>query len=83
VQAIPTLNYSRDWLPSLTTSAEHVFVVNAAQIAYGTLNVNETLALAARQAATLATLLHHESPPAPVTMPPLSRTRSVPAAPSA
>jgi protoporphyrinogen oxidase len=54
VLAISTLNYSRDSLPPLTTSIDHVFVVNSAQIAYGTLNVNETLALAARQAAALA-----------------------------
>ncbi len=54
VLAISTLNYSRDSLPPVTTSIDHVFVVNSAQIAYGTLNVNETLALAARQAAALA-----------------------------
>jgi protoporphyrinogen oxidase len=60
VQAISTLNYSRDQLPSVTTSVDHVFVVNSAQIAYGTLNVNETLALAARQAAVLAPLLHRD-----------------------
>jgi len=84
VQAISTLNYSRDWLPSLTTSAEHVFVINSAQIAYGTLNVNETLALAARQAAALAPLLHDEDAPAPVVSAPPSRSRgAVHAGPSA
>ncbi len=36
-----------------------MFVVNSAQIAYGTLNVNETLALAARQANALAPLLRN------------------------
>jgi protoporphyrinogen oxidase len=60
VQAISTLDYSRRQLPALQTSLEHVYVVNSAQIAYGTLNVNETLALAARQAAALAPLLRED-----------------------
>jgi hypothetical protein len=38
-----------------------VFVVNSAQIAYGTLNVNETLALATRQAAALEPILRAAS----------------------
>ena len=45
------------------TSIDHVFVVNSAQIAYGTLNVNETLALAARQAIALAPLLRNGAGP--------------------
>ena len=57
VQAISTLELLRDLLPPLATSIDHVFVVNSAQIAYGTLNVNETLALAARQAAALAAVV--------------------------
>ncbi len=57
VLAISTLDYSRTALPPLRTSLDRVFVVNSAQIAHGTLNVNETLALAARQAAALAPLL--------------------------
>ena len=57
VLAISTLDYSRASLPPLRTSIDNVFVVNSAQIAYGTLNVNETLALAARQAAALEPLL--------------------------
>jgi protoporphyrinogen oxidase len=60
VLAISTLNYSRDCLPPLETSIEHVFVVNSAQIAYGTLNVNETLSLAARQAALVAARLGND-----------------------
>jgi protoporphyrinogen oxidase len=57
VHAISTIDYSRSLLPALKTSVDNVFVVNSAQIAYGTLNVNETLALAARQAAALAPLI--------------------------
>jgi protoporphyrinogen oxidase len=54
VLAVTTLDYTRTLLPPLTTSMEHVYVVNSAQIANGTLNVNETLALATRQAEALA-----------------------------
>jgi hypothetical protein len=54
VLAVTTLDYSRRCLPPLRTSLPGVYVVNSAQIAHGTLNVNETLALAARQAAALA-----------------------------
>jgi protoporphyrinogen oxidase len=54
VLAVTTLDYSRTLLPPLETSVPDVFIVNSAQIANGTLNVNETLALAARQAVTLA-----------------------------
>ena len=61
VLAIATLNYSAEAMPPLTTSVDHVFVVNSAQIANGTLNVNETLALAERQAGELAS--HLESRP--------------------
>ncbi len=57
VLAISTLDYSRTALPPLQTSLDRVFVVNSAQIAHGTLNVNETLALAARQSDALAPLL--------------------------
>jgi protoporphyrinogen oxidase len=46
VFALPTLNYSRD-LPAVTTSVPGLFVVNSAQIVNGTLNVNETVRLAA------------------------------------
>jgi protoporphyrinogen oxidase len=53
VLALSTLHYSRDALPPLTTSLKNVYVVNSAQIAAGTLNVNETVALADRQAAEL------------------------------
>ncbi len=57
VLAVPTLDYSRTLLPPLTTSLPHVFVVNSAQIANGTLNVNETLGLAKQQAEALRPLV--------------------------
>jgi protoporphyrinogen oxidase len=57
VLALPTLNYSRDSLPPTATSIDNVFVVNSAQIAAGTLNVNETVGLANRKAAELLPLL--------------------------
>jgi protoporphyrinogen oxidase len=44
---IPTLNYSAD-LPSTKTSIDGVYVVNSSHIVNGTLNVNETIALAER-----------------------------------
>jgi protoporphyrinogen oxidase len=44
--AVSTLRYSDDLLPPVRTSVDNVFIVNSAQIANGTLNVNETLALA-------------------------------------
>jgi protoporphyrinogen oxidase len=43
VLAVSTLDYSRRLLPPLRTSVPRVFVMNSAQIAAGTLNVNETL----------------------------------------
>jgi protoporphyrinogen oxidase len=52
--AISTLEYSSRVLPPLRTSLPNVFVINSAQIANGTLNVDETVALANRQAAALA-----------------------------
>jgi protoporphyrinogen oxidase len=47
VFAIPTLNYSVK-LPPMTTSVPGLHVVNSAHIVNGTLNVNETIALAER-----------------------------------
>lgn len=54
VLAVTTLDYSSRCLPPLHTSQQGIYVVNSAQIAHGTLNVNETLALAERQSAALA-----------------------------
>ncbi len=49
VLAISTLNYSQR-LPPMVSSVPGLFFVNSAQIAQGTLNVNETLLLADRGA---------------------------------
>jgi protoporphyrinogen oxidase len=62
VLAISTLDYSAAALPAARTSLANVFVVNSAQIASGTLNLNETVGLANRQAATLAPLLESREP---------------------
>jgi protoporphyrinogen oxidase len=43
VLAVSTLDYSSRALPPLRTSLPNVFILNSAQIANGTLNVNETL----------------------------------------
>jgi protoporphyrinogen oxidase len=57
VLAISTLDYSTLALPAVRTSLSNVFIVNSAQIESGTLNLNETIGLANRQAAALAPLL--------------------------
>lgn len=62
VLAISTLDYSAAALPAARTSLANVFVVNSAQIASGTLNLNETVGLANRQAAKLAPLLESREP---------------------
>jgi protoporphyrinogen oxidase len=46
VLAVTTLDYTASKLPARTTSVPNVFIANSAQIAQGTLNVNETIALA-------------------------------------
>jgi hypothetical protein len=46
VLAVPTLDYSERHAPPLATSLKRVSVLNSAQIINGTLNVNETLAVA-------------------------------------
>jgi protoporphyrinogen oxidase len=65
--AVSTLEYSSRLLPESPTSLERVFIVNSAQIANGTLNVNETVGLAARKAGDLQRLLRggRASAPAP------------------
>lgn len=45
VLAISTLGYSERSMPALQSSVPGLMVLNSAQIAYGTLNVNETLGL--------------------------------------
>lgn len=46
VLAVPTLEYSARHAPPVATSLKRVSVLNSAQIINGTLNVNETLAVA-------------------------------------
>jgi protoporphyrinogen oxidase len=53
VLAVSTLNYTERSLPPVRTSLEHVFIVNSAQIANGTLNLNETIGLADQKAIEL------------------------------
>lgn len=57
VLALSTLNYSRDLLPPVSTSLPGVAIINSAQIANGTLNVNETLAVAKAGLAALESRL--------------------------
>lgn len=52
VAALPTLNYS-ELVPQVATSIPGLYLVNSSQIVNGTLNVNETVQLANRAAATL------------------------------
>ncbi|MGE3525041.1 MAG: FAD-dependent oxidoreductase [Gemmatimonadales bacterium] len=53
VLALATMHYTERSMPPLETSIPNVYIANSAQIANGTLNVNETVALAERQAAAL------------------------------
>jgi protoporphyrinogen oxidase len=55
--AVSTLGYSDRVLPPLSTSLPNVYLANSSQIANGTLNVEETVTLAERQADALASLL--------------------------
>jgi protoporphyrinogen oxidase len=55
--ALTTLDYSARARPHTRTSLANVFVVNSAQIANGTLNVNETVGLADASVAELQPLL--------------------------
>jgi protoporphyrinogen oxidase len=57
VLAVSTLHYSERCLPPVATSLSGVYLVNSAQIANGTLNLNETVALANAKARELAPLL--------------------------
>ena len=54
VLAVSTLDFTARCLPPLVTSLPGVYLANSAQIANGTLNLNETVALANAQAAALA-----------------------------
>ena len=57
VLPIPTTHYSTTLLPPTGTSLKNVFVVNSAQIANGTMNVNEIIALANIKAVEITDLL--------------------------
>jgi protoporphyrinogen oxidase len=57
VLAVSTLHYTAQSLPPVRTSLEHVFIVNSAQIANGTLNLNETIGLANQKAEELESYL--------------------------
>lgn len=53
VLAVPTIDYSARHAPPVATSLKRVSVLNSAQIINGTLNVNETLAVAETGLGTL------------------------------
>lgn len=57
VLPITTLHYSSELLPPTRTSLDHVFVVNSAQIANGTMNVNEIIGLANTKAMEIVNLV--------------------------
>jgi protoporphyrinogen oxidase len=63
--AVSTLDYSATLLPPTTTTVERIFIINSAQIAAGTLNVNETLGLATRKAREIGPLLFSAQAEAP------------------
>jgi protoporphyrinogen oxidase len=58
VLALSTIDYSQQALPAVATSLPGIAIVNSAQIANGTLNVNETLAVAKAGLAALEPRLH-------------------------
>ena len=60
--AVTTLRYSDEILPPLATSLPNVYVANSAQIANGTLNVEETVTLANRQADALVAHFRRSAP---------------------
>lgn len=64
VLAVSTLDYSARHLPPVATSLPGIHVVNSAQIANGTLNLNETIGLANQQARALAPRLRRAAPEA-------------------
>ena len=66
VLAVSTLGYSDHCLPPMTTSLPNTFVLNSAQIANGTLNVNESLGVVHSQFDVLASHLRLKSGPSAV-----------------
>ncbi|HSD74334.1 MAG TPA: NAD(P)/FAD-dependent oxidoreductase [Steroidobacteraceae bacterium] len=67
VLAVSTLHYSEKWLPPVATSLPHVSIINSAQIANGTLNVNETIGAAKAGLATWLQARHVREPVATAT----------------
>ena len=61
VLAVSTLDYSETFLPPVETSLRHISTVNSAQIANGTLNVNETLGIADAKFAELSARLQNKA----------------------
>lgn len=57
VMPITTLSYSSDLVPPTRTSLDNVFIVNSAQIANGTMNINEIVGLANRKAEEITKFL--------------------------
>ena len=62
VLAISTLDYTARAMPPMLTSLRNVSLLNSAQIAQGTLNVNETLGVVSER---LDDLVRHLEAPAP------------------
>jgi hypothetical protein len=60
--AVSTVGYSQNLAPPVQTTIPNVFVINSAQIANGTLNVNETIGLAEAKAQELHRHLRAGSP---------------------
>jgi protoporphyrinogen oxidase len=60
--AVSTLNYSSRSRPPLRTTLANVFIANSAQIANGTLNANETVALANQSADELVSIFRSGRP---------------------
>lgn len=57
VMALPTLGYSKDCAPPTETSIPGLYLANGSQIVNGTLNVDETVALANRAGETIGAQL--------------------------
>lgn len=69
VLPISTLNYSTDVMPPVLTSLPHIHFINGSQIAYGTLNVNETIGLAQNNLESLLSVTHGSNISVPTTTP--------------
>ena len=57
VLPVTTMNYSTQLLPPMRTSLNHVYVVNSAQIANGTMNINEIIGHANRKAEEIKSII--------------------------